>query len=69
MIYYLTKFDDIIESGFPVIPKTTSNLFKPVHDIINYSIFIFPFESRKYGKEGKKLRKCKYIENKKRFFD
>ena len=28
---------------------------KPIHDIINYSIFICPFESGKCEKEGKKL--------------
>ena len=45
VIYYLTKFDDIILSSFRVIPKITSaNLYKPIHDIINYSTSIWPFE-------------------------
>ena len=34
LIYYLTKFDDVIKIGFRVIPKITSaNLCKPIHDI------------------------------------
>ena len=54
--FYLTKFDDIILSSFRIIPKITSaNLSKPIHDIINYSTSTCPFESGKFGKEGKKL--------------
>ena len=51
---YLTKLDDVIYSRFLVIPKkvTSANLCKPIHDIINYSIYICPFESCvKCGKE------------------
>ena len=33
------------------------NLCKPTHDIIKYSTSIYPFESGKYGKKGKKLQK------------
>ena len=63
-MYYLTKFDDVIWSGFWVIPTITSaNLCKPVHDIINYFIFICPFESGKCEKEGKKLQKLEYLQN------
>ena len=70
VIYYLTKFDDIILSSFRVIPKITSaNLYKPIHDIINYSTSIWPFEFGKCGKEGKKLQKIEYLENKKSFLD
>ena len=55
---------------FEVIPKITSaNLCKPVHDIINYSTFICPFESVKCGKEGKKLQKFEYLENEKSLLD
>ena len=74
VIYYLTKFDDIIKSGFWVIPKITSaNLCKPIHDIINYSISICSFESKKCGKEGKKLYLIyldytEFLESEKRFF-
>ena len=57
VIYYLTKFDDVMWSSFIVIPKITSvNLCKSIHDIINYSTSIYPFESGKCGKEGKKLQ-------------
>ena len=59
-----------MESNFRVIPKITSaNLCKPIHDIINYSTSICPFESGKCGKEGKKLRKFEYPENEKSFLD
>ena len=41
----------------PVILKVTSaNLSKPIHDIINFSIFNFTFESRKSGKEDKNYK-------------
>ena len=44
-------------------------LCKPIRDIINCSTSIFPFESRKCGKEGKKLQKLEYLENEKSFLD
>ena len=70
VIYYLTKFDDIILSSFRVIPKITSaNLCKPIHDIINYYTSIWPFEFGECGKEGKKLQKFEYLENEKSFLD
>ena len=70
LIYYLTKFDDVMQISFWVILKITSaNLCKSVHDIINYSTSICPFESGKCGKEGKKLQKFEYLENEKSFFD
>ena len=69
-MYYLTKFDDVKWSDFWVIPKIKSaNVCKPIHDIINYSTFLCPFESRKLGKEGEKLQKFEYLENKKSFLD
>ena len=69
-MYYLTQFDDLILSGVPISRKITSaNLCKPIHDIKNYSTSAFPFESGKCGKEGEKLQKIEYIENKKSFFD
>ena len=46
-----------------------ANLCKPIHDIINYSTSVCPFESGKFGKEGKKLQKFEYLENKKSFLD
>ena len=67
VIYYLTKFDGVIQSGFSVIPNITpANLCKPIHDIINYSISICPFDS---GKCGKKEQKFEYLENEKSFLD
>ena len=68
IIYYLTKFDDIMWSSFWVIPNITSaNLCKPIHDIINYYTSICPFESGKCGKE--KMQKFEYLENEKSFLD
>ena len=70
IMYYLTKFDDVIYNGFWVILKITSaNLSRPNYDIINYSTFIRPFESGKCGKEGRKLQKFEYLENEKSFLD
>ena len=70
VIYYLTNFDDIMQSSFRNIPKITSaNLYKSVHDIINYSTSICPFESQKCGKEGKKSQKFEYLEKEKIFLD
>ena len=68
VIYYMTKFDDVMQSSFWVIPKITSaNLCKPIHDII---LFHFPlsFSIWKVWK-GKKLQKIWYLENEKSFLD
>ena len=55
VIYYLTKFDDVM---FWVIPKIISaNLCRSIHDIINYPTSTCPFRSGKCGKEGKKKKK------------
>ena len=70
VIYYLTKFDGVIKSGFWVTPKITSaNLCKPVHDTINYFTSICPVESGKCGEEEKKLKKFEYLENENSFWD
>ena len=51
----IITFDDVISSGFWVIPKIPSaDLWKPVQDI-NYSILICLFEPGKCGKEGEKI--------------
>ena len=69
-IYFLTKFDDKIESSFWVIPKSISaNLCKSIHDIIKYSTSICPFESEKCGKEGKKLQKSENLESENSFLN
>ena len=70
VMYYLTRFDDVIKSGCWVILKITSaNLCKPIHDVMNYFTSICPFESGNCGKEGKTLQKCEYLEDEKSFFD
>ena len=70
VIFYLTKFDGVIQSSFWVIPNIApANLCKPIHDIINYSTSIYPFESGKCGTDEKKLQKFEYLENKMRFLD
>ena len=48
---------------------TSTNLCKPIHDIINYSTSICPFELGRCGKEGKKLQKFEYLDNEKSFLD
>ena len=40
-----------------------------MHDIINYSTTICPFESRKGRKEEEKIQKFEYAENEKSFLD
>ena len=47
----------------------SANLCKPIHGIMNYSTSICPFVSGKCGKEGKKLQKFEYLENKQSFLD
>ena len=44
-------------------------LCKSIHDVINYSTSICPFESGKGRKEGKKLQNFAYFENEKSFLD
>ena len=66
----MTKFDDLMLSSFGVIPKIISeNICKPIHDVINVSSSICPFELGKCGKERKKLQKFECLENKKSFLD
>ena len=70
VMYYLTKFDDVIQSGSWVFLKITSaNLCKPIYDVINYSTSICPFEFGMCRKERKKLQKLEYLENEKSFLD
>ena len=40
-----------------------------MHDIINHSTSIYPFESGKCGKEEEKIQKFEYLENEKSFLD
>ena len=47
----------------------TSKIMMPIQDIIKYSTSIYPFESGKCGKKGKKLQKFEYLENEKSFLD
>ena len=57
VMYYLTKFDDVIQ--FLILKIPFANLCKRIYDIISYSTFICSFESGKCGcgKEGKKITK------------
>ena len=40
-----------------------------MHDIINYSTSMCPFESKKSRKEEEKIQKFEYLENGKSFLD
>ena len=40
-----------------------------MHDIINYSTSICPFEFGKSGNEEEKIQKFEYLENEKSFLD
>ena len=40
-----------------------------MHDIINYSTSICPFESGKSGKEEEKIQKFEYLQKEKSFLD
>ena len=64
VIYCLTKFDDVI-----IFELHQQICCKSIHDIMNYSTYICTFESGKFGKEGKKMQKFEYLENKKCFSD
>ena len=56
----------LYKAVFELFQKNTfANLCKPIHDIINYSNFIFPFKSRKCEKEGGKLQKFEFLDNEK----
>ena len=69
VIYYLTKFDDVMWSSFWLIAKIASaDLCKSIHDI-NYSTSICSFESEKWKKKKKKIQKNEYLENEKSFLD
>ena len=46
---------------------TSANLCRPIHDIINYSTSICPFESEKCGKEGKKYKNLNISRTKRAF--
>ena len=47
----------------------SKNLCMSIHDMINHSTSIYPFESGRCGEEGKKSEKIEYLENKKSFSD
>ena len=68
VMYYLTKFD-VIQSGFWVIPKITSDyLCKPINNI-NCSAFNCPFGSGKCGQEGRQKLTKQYLKNEKSISD
>ena len=70
VLYYLNKFDHVIQKGFRVIPKTKSgNLCNLFHDIINYFTSICPLLCGKCRKEGKKSQNFEYLESEKSFLD
>lgn len=74
MIYHLSNFNDLIESGFLVISKIIfANLFKPFHDaiIIPVSSHLLNLENEERKKNTKSLipreQKQLFKENKNHF--
>ena len=67
-MYYLIKFNDVIQSGFWVIPKITSGTScKPIHGI-NKLFYFHLFESGKHGKEEENYKNVNILRwNKKHF--
>ena len=53
--------------GFELFQKSTPQIY--ASHFMTHSTSICPFESGMYGKEGKKLQKCEYLENEKSFLD
>ena len=69
VLYYLTKFNEVLQNSFRVAPKTASaNLCKPVDDMIKYSSFICLFESGNCRKEGTKLQRFEDLEERMELF-
>ena len=57
--------DNIVQ----IIPNISSaNLCNPIHDIINYSTSICPFEPEKCGKGGKKYKNMNILRTKRAFW-
>ena len=69
VMYYLTKFDDIIQSSFWVTPKITSaNLCKPVHDTKKYSPCICLVNLESVERKGKNYKKLNISKKKEKSF-
>ena len=67
-MYYLTKFDDVIYSGFWVILKIKSvNLCKPIYDIINYSTSFAILNLESVEKKGKNYKNLNISRTKRAF--
>ena len=62
-------FEKRLSKALVIIKITNANLCKSIHDIINYFTSTRPFGFGKYGKEGKKIQKFEYLENKMSFLD
>ena len=68
VICHLDNFDDLIQSGFWVVPKTTfANFYKLIHDFIIISVSSDPLNMGTVEKKEKKLQKHEVLENEKRF--
>ena len=57
------------QKALVIIKIISANLCKSIHDIINYFTSTCPFRFGKYGKEGEKIQKFEYLQNKKSFLD
>ena len=68
VIYHLGNFDDLIQSGFWVIPKILfPNFCKPIQDVIIIPVSSDPVNMVTVKRKGEALEKLEYLENKKTF--
>ena len=69
VVYYLTKFDDVIESGFWVFLKIRSaNLCKPIYDIINIPLPFVLLNLESVERKGKNNKNWNISRMKRAFY-
>ena len=67
-IYHLGKFDDLIQSGFGIIPNNTfANLCKPIHDVTIIPVSSDPLNLETMERKGKNYKKINILRTKSAF--
>ena len=68
VMYYLTKFDDVMYNSFCAIPKITSaNSCKPIHNMINYSTSMSLWIWKVWNRREKNYKNLNILRLKKTF--